>query len=389
VNSVDLTPKRRDAMKRIIKMVTILLTVGLLVSPSLSFAEFTSVGEEWLITISGKQYGRALLNFGVPSSGYSMIKGVGFIKGMGKAFYVVEEPVQQLTIESNGNIVGDIEIEDAEGVALGTISIDHGKANRNFTKLLLKGTFTEVEGSPEKVNLRGIRLPDTPPSLEGNTFTGKISRGGLKSKVFPFTIVENEDLEGYPFLSLTGIGPIRIDGVETPSVDILSHFIVNEKGKVVGDFYSPVLGCGDLQGTLKPSDEGPKLRFRVTISEPESRKFVISDTFNPAVGAKLVVTPAAAPVDFGTTPEGTPKSQIFILTNTGGELLSGGASLEGTDAGEFSILSGSPYHISPTKTATVTVQFKAQNSGTFNAQIRFTGDVDGDLLLDISATANP
>ena len=271
---------------------------------------------------------------------------------------------------------------------LGTLSIDHGKANQDFTTISLKGSFTEGGGSPKKVNLKGIRLPDT-PALEGNTFKGQISGGGLKSEFFPLTIIEDKDLEGFPFLSMIGIGSVKIDSVETPSVGISSDFIVDGKGKVLGDFNSSVLGSGELKGTLIPSDGGPILNFKVYISEPESRRFTISAKLNPAVGAKLVVTPATNPVDFGETPKGTPKNQIFILTNTGGENLSGEASIEGANAGEFSILSGSPYKISPTKTATVTVEFKAQNTGTFYAQIRFTGDADGDLIINISATANP
>lgn len=368
---------------------TISLVIGILMAPVFSFAEFTSVGGEWLITLSRREQGTALLQFGVPSSGISTITGVGFIQGMEQPFFVKEGPAQQLNIESDGNIVGDIEIEDADGVALGTLSIDHGKANRDFTKLSLKGTFTEAGGSPEKVNLKGIRLPDALPFLEGYTFTGKISGGRLKSKFFPLSIIENEELEGYPFLSMIGIGPVEIDGEETPSVDMSSDFIVDQKGNVVGDFYSSSLGSGELEGTLKSSNEGPKLKFKVTISEPKHRRFTISTKLNPAVGAKLVVTPATNPVGFGTTKKGVSKNQIFILTNTGGEALSGSTTLEGAGAGEFSILSGSPYEISPTQTATVTVQFKAQNTGSFNAQIKFTGDVDGDLIINISATATP
>jgi hypothetical protein len=378
---------RRDMMKTIIKVMTILLVIGIFMAPVFSFAEFTSVGGEWLITLSGREQGTTLLQFGVPSSGISTITGIGFIQGMEQSFVVKEGSAQQLNIESDGNMVGDIEIEDADGVALGTLSIDHGKANRDFTKLSLKGTFTEAGGSPKKVNLKGIRLPDTIPVLEGYTYTGKISGGRLKSKFFPLSIIENEELEGYPFLSMIGIGPVEIDGEETPSVDMSSDFIVDQKGNVVGDFYSSSLGSGELEGTLKPGDEGPKLKFKVTISEPKHRRFTISTKLNPAVGAKLVVTPATNPVDFGTTKKEVSKNQIFILTNTGGEALSGSTTLEGAGAGEFSILSGSPYEISPTQTATVTVQFKAQNTGSFNAQIKFTGDVDGDLIINISATA--
>jgi len=375
-------------MKKIIKMVTVLFIWGILVGSALTSDEFTSVGGEWLTTISGKEHGTALLNFSVPISGFSMVTGTGFIEGTGGFFYVLEDPAQLLTIESDGNIVGDIGIEDSEGSLLGTLSITRGKTKYSFTRLLMNGTFTEVGGSPEKVNLKGIRLTD-PPALEGNTFTGEISGGGLKSKFFPLTIIENEDLEGFPFLSMIGIGSVKIDGVETVSVGISSEFIVDGEGRVLGDFNSSVLGSGELKGSLKPGDEGPVLNFKVHTSEPESRSFTIRAELNAAVGAKLVVTPATNPVDFGETPKGTPKNQVFILTNTGGESLSGEASLEGANAGEFSILSGSPYDISPTKTATVTVEFKAQNTGTFYAQIRFTGDVDGDLIINISATANP
>jgi len=380
--------KKRDTMKKIIKMATILFTFGLLVGPAFTSDEFTSVGGEWLITISGKERGTAYLNFSVPVSGFSMITGTGFIEGTGGFFYVLEDPAQLLTIESDGNIVGDIGITDSEGSLLGTLSIARGKTKYTFTRLVLTGTFTEAGGSPEKVNLKGIRLSD-PPALEGNTFAGKIGGEGLSSKSFPLTVIENEDLEGFPFMSMVGIGSVKIDGVETPSVGMSSNFIVDEMGKVLGDFNSSVLGSGELKGSLQSGDEGPILNFKVTISEPESRRFTIRAELNSAVGGKLVVTPATNPVDFGETLKGTPKNQIFVLTNTGGKRLSGEASLQGAGAGEFSVLSGSPYDISPAKTATVTVEFKAQNTGTFDAQIRFTGDIDGDLIINISATANP
>ena len=91
-------------------MVTILFTFGLLVAPALTFAQFTSVGGEWLITISGKEHGTALLNFSVPIAGFSRITGTGFIEGIGEPFYVMEDPAQLLTIESDGNLRGDIGI---------------------------------------------------------------------------------------------------------------------------------------------------------------------------------------------------------------------------------------------------------------------------------------
>jgi len=390
--------KDRKQLRVLPIFILLLVIAQCFIIPLSAFAQYISVGGEWLISISGKEKGTALLEFGDPPSGISTNTGEGFIAGMGQAFFVKEDPAQQLIIQSNGNIVGDIGIVDSEGVDLGTFSIDHGKADKDFEELSLKGTFTEPEGSPRKVTLTGIRIPDPPPELEGTTYTANVSGGGLKSKVLYLNIIntvedEEEEGEGYPFLSMMGSGSVKIDGVETPSVDILSDFIINDKNQVFGNFYSSVLGSGELQGTLRPGGKGPKVKFEVIIYDPESleptRKFKISAVLNPLVGAKLAVIPSTNPVDFGTTPVGAPINQTFTLTNVGGASLSGTATIEGTDAGEFSILSGSSYGTAPTKSKDVAVRFNAQNQGTFDAQIRFTGSEEGDVIINITATANP
>src|SRR4030043_1427787 len=97
--------------KKITQIMMAFIATGLLMLPTLGFAQFTSIGGEWFVTILGKEKGKALLEIDVPSSGLSTVRGQGFIKGMEQSFFVKElEQAQQIRIEYNGNIIGAFEI---------------------------------------------------------------------------------------------------------------------------------------------------------------------------------------------------------------------------------------------------------------------------------------
>jgi len=373
-------------------LISIVLLVGVLMLPEVTFSQFISEEGEWVIQISGKRKGTALWSFTAPSGGVSTITGSGFIAGMGKRFVVQEEPGQILRIESDGNILTDpgrpLTIIDTGGNPLGEFTIEHGKANGTFTSLSMAGIFTGAGEAPVGVNLKGRRIPEAIPVLEGNTFKGKVSGGGLASNHFPLNIVEDDALGGYPFFSVNGVGGLKIDGVETPAVDILSDFIVTSQGKIIGDFVSTVLGVGEITGKLIPSKSGPIFKMKVQLNEPERGRFSVSASIHPTVGARLAVTPNDNPVSFGSAriDQTNLVSKEFTLTSIGGLGLTGVATIEGSGSDGFSITNGASYSISPTKSVRMTVQFKPTAAKTYDATIRFTGDETGDILVNIRGT---
>jgi hypothetical protein len=377
-------------------LVAMVLLFGALIFPGVTFADFLSEEGNWIISISGKRQGTAMWSFTAPTGGVSSITGTGFIKGMGKRFVVQDEPGQILRIESDGNIVTDLGkplvITDTGGNLLGEFTIDHGTANAFFTSLRMSGTFTGAGEAPVKVNLKGSRIPNAIPILEGNTFRGKVSGGGLTSNHFPLNLVENVDpafipFNFYPLFSVSGVGGLKIDGLETPGVDIVSDFIITNQGDLIGDFTSSVLGVGEVTGSLKPTKMGPVFKMKVNVIGPAADKFNISAIISPieGAGARLSVTPNDNPVNFGSvkTDQANPVARVFTLTSTGALGLSGEATIEGAGASAFTITSGDSYSISPTRSARMTVQFKPEAGGSFDATIRFTGDETGDILVNI------
>jgi len=123
--------------------------------------------------------------------------------------------------------------------------------------------------------------------------------------------------------------------------------------------------------------------------DPELGQFSLSANIEPAVEARLAVTPNANPVTFTATGVDQATSVEFTLTNTGGLGLGGVATIEGPGSDGFSITSGDTYNIAPTKSVRMTVQFKPGADKEYDATIRFTGDETGDILVNIVGTIEP
>ena len=94
---------------------------------------------------------------------------------------------------------------------------------------------------------------------------------------------------------------------------------------------------------------------------------------NPVMGtgltpANLIVNPGS--LNFGTTITGTTAQATFVVTNSGGALLSGTA----VAGGAFTISSGSPYNVPGLGTANVVINFTPLSVGSFTTNVVFASN---------------
>lgn len=81
----------------------------------------------------------------------------------------------------------------------------------------------------------------------------------------------------------------------------------------------------------------------------------------------ISVTPSSQ--DFGSIQTGTSADRSFTVQNTGGETLSGSASV----AAPFSIVSGNPYSLTANQSTTVVIRYSPGSAGNDNQNVTFTG----------------
>ena len=84
--------------------------------------------------------------------------------------------------------------------------------------------------------------------------------------------------------------------------------------------------------------------------------------------ANLLVTPGS--LNFGTVATGTTAQTSFVVTNSGGALLSGTA----VAGGAFAISSGSPYNVPGLGTTNVIINFTPMSVGSFTANVVFASN---------------
>jgi len=121
-----------------------------------------------------------------------------------------------------------------------------------------------------------------------------------------------------------------------------------------------------------------------TLTFPGNDKVTVNIA-NPTIS----VTPSS--IDFGTVGTGSSVDKNFTVTNTGGGLLSGSV----TTTAPYSIVSGGTYNLSGGQGQTVVVRFAPTTTGTFVANVTFTGGagasttVTGTAIGISSITPNP
>lgn len=83
----------------------------------------------------------------------------------------------------------------------------------------------------------------------------------------------------------------------------------------------------------------------------------------------LVATPAS--VDFGSVMVGVTQITSFVVSNAGGSVLSGSASIAG---GPFSFLSAQTYTVQPSNATNLVIGFAPQSAGVFTTNLVFSSD---------------
>lgn len=314
----------------------------------------------------GRDKGAASLNLANLVGGVVDVTGVGMTMGTGE-FFVVSAG-QTLQRYSQGNITGTIDIEGLGGIPLGTFDITKGKSTGQFTKLKLAGTLTIPPAGPVKIQLTGVRYPDTLPILTGRDIDSKLSGNTVKSKFYDITISE-DGVFGFPVFIVEGIGPVRVDGVET-SVEIDGLIIRGSKGNgVFGTTTSPELGDGMVTGNLKEAKKRfPKGRFKVS----DTRSYRALVDLREAVDPRISVQPSE--IDFGDVNigGGEPPENFFTVKNVGTGILTGEAKIETSDQG-FLVTSGSPYTLGEDEETTMGIRFTPPSTGNFQTDVTFSG----------------
>lgn len=368
VSVIGSVPRRKNRMTTIKTALRIML-VGFLVFLVLPYHAQSqeSLEGEWWIAIKGKTKGAAKLVFSDLQGGTFKVAGQGTTLSLGEFFVVA--PDQVLQRASNGSISGVIAIEDENSNPLGAFDFAKGKVNKTFTKLTLKGDLTN--DSTVKVKFIGKRFPSEAPVLSGLTQQGKVGGKGLKSKFYELGVIE--DLEGsfpgFPFFSYSGVGPVKIDGVEVDDVQVIGKLVIDSQYKAYGTFSSNDLGSGIASGRLQPGQTSDVPR--VKLKAETGRKIKLKGNLEKAISPRISVDPEST-LDFGSVNVEDTKTLSFTVTNAGAGMLSGSASVADVNA-PYTIVSGSPYNLAEEASTSVEVTFSPTTAGTSTADIDFTG----------------
>jgi len=143
--------------------------------------------------------------------------------------------------------------------------------------------------------------------------------------------------------------------------------------------------------SFNPTSLGTKnatLRFDTNDADEDPKDVSLTGNGISTPAPDITVNPASH--NYGDVVVGNSSQQTFVVTNDGGANLDGAlTTLEGADAGQFSIDSGGgAFTLTPGQTRNVAVSFNPTSLGTKNATLRFdTNDTDEDPK-DAALTGN-
>src|SRR6185436_13790190 len=203
-------------------------------------------------------------------------------------------------------------------------------------------------------------------AIEPGNFVGRLNLHAAlvlrPSSVLRFELSGYNQGTTYDFLNVSNTASLG----GTLAVSFINGF---EKTITNGASFT-LMSASSLSGAFANVANGARLvttdglaDFVVTYS---GANLVLSQT---RVFPRLVVTPAAH--DFGTLPVGEVADFIFVVTNSGGSLLTGTAS---TTQGPFTILSGTPFSVASHATTNLVVRFAPMNEGSFSAALLVSSD---------------
>jgi len=357
---------------------------------------FDNIAGPWWFKLAGRDRGALFVEFSEPSAGTFLVEDIaltaypsfGFSRALA-SFFVIDAG-EELNFDSKGNVIGTLALGDPNSAtSVGTISIDKGKPNKDFTRLKLRATLQGESGEPLRVNLDGRRVPTNFAVLSGRDPDGKLGGKGVKSAVFELNVLTSAAL-GLPGYTFEGSGPAQIDGMEVPDVSMTGTVILSPDRHVFGLLeQSSEFGTGTLSGTLHVPEAGviPKLKLDARADRKVSAKGQLSDPIEPV----LSVTPAT--FDFGAVrlDATTPPTRVFLVSNVGGGDLpiSGSATFQSGSSSDFSFLGAATYGplVAGAAAVPVTVQFDPAVAGAKSAEILFgvTGSA-GSRLVSVTGT---
>ncbi|MCC6145651.1 MAG: hypothetical protein IT368_17730 [Candidatus Hydrogenedentes bacterium] len=111
----------------------------------------------------------------------------------------------------------------------------------------------------------------------------------------------------------------------------------------------------------------------------------ITANFQAQTPAQISVNPGGT-VDFGSLESGSSAERVFTVSNTGGQQLSGQASVAGGN-GAFFVSLGAAYNIAGGASAPVRIAFAPAQPGEFTATATFTGGQNGPVTVTLTGVA--
>ena len=149
-------------------------------------------------------------------------------------------------------------------------------------------------------------------------------------------------------------------------------------------------GTRNIVVRFNPTTEGTKnASLEITSNDPDEGT-VTAPLTGKGVNPDIAVDPTTK--DFGNIAVNATASQTFAISNTGtGDLViaQGGTSFTGTNANQFSILSGgAPFTLAPSQSNNLVVQFQPTSGGTKTATLQITSNDPDESPFNVSLTGN-
>lgn len=256
-------------LKRLLQVVACALFIGVL-APTARPVElptpFTIQGEWWCS--EGGATSVVKLDIQPIAGGVAQVIGGGVSRPFEQAFKIDTEVDQFLRFSSTRSLSGTINLVSmSEDESIGTLTITSGALNNTKTILKLRGTLA-LNGRPSRnVKYKCMRVPSSIPDWEGRSTDSRMRGRTLKSDKFDVQLTINEDL-GFPCFDLLSLGPVKINGVESPDVLMLGTVAVNSRGQIAAQLTSEMLGNGVGSGKLRARDnDRPLLKLKLSTDQ--------------------------------------------------------------------------------------------------------------------------
>jgi len=225
-----------------------------------------------------------------------------------------------------------------------------------------------------------ITVSATCAGMSEGTYIGTIQIDAPGATNTPQSASVDLACEPPPAISVSPSGTLDYDSVSVGDYLDKTFTVTNSGGGILNGTASVSSPYSVISGASYSLSAGQSqvvtIRFSPTSAGPSSQTV----TFTGAAGATRTVTGTGVPssqiavtpestTDFGSVAVGKYADRAFTVSNTGGGVLTGTASV----SAPFSIVSGGNYSLSNGQNQTVTVRFEPASEGDFNQAVNFTG----------------